>query len=268
MTFIRAELPSVGDSEIVAGIGTYAYIFDYDKILTHPTISDLASLKADVGSKDYADLVKAVGNIVLAGGEFMERLYCTMAKGDTETDSAPEIDQTGAMNKVRIQYPGNGDYLKGFLRYWKPRNIGLLVQELDRPVGELTMFFHPLRPAKLANYKLVNSKEIKDAKNAVLEFHYDLQVPFTYTGALTLDLRPVVSSFAPGTAAVAATITVTGKNFTGATAVKIGNKTATPTVINDWTLTFAIPAATTSNKISVVNPSGESALSVATLTVS
>lgn len=73
---------------------------------------------------------------------------------------------------------------------------------------------------------------------------------------------PVVSSFAPATGPVGATVTLTGSGFTGATSVDFGTVPATFTVDSDSQITATVPAgAPPAAKIRVTGPSG-SALSV------
>lgn len=267
MAFTKTELLRV-DKDVIAGLGQLSLMFDWSKVTSWPVFPTLEALKSSVNNNTYKDLAKVTGDIALASGEFMERVYCTLNKGKTKTSGAGQIDQNGFISEIELVFPGNTEEVLGFVKYWQSRDICILLSELDMLATEYRLYGHPLRPVKIKSIEIENNAEIKDAKMAKIVLDYSLDIPMTYSGAITADLRPVITSFAPGAGAVAASITVTGRNFTGATAVKIGTRTATPTVINDWTLTFAIPASSVSNKISIVNASGESALSAATLTVS
>ncbi len=64
--------------------------------------------------------------------------------------------------------------------------------------------------------------------------------PFTVT--TTPVAAPAITSVAPASALPGATITVTGTNFTGVTALTVNGLAATPTVINATTITFVVPA--------------------------
>jgi len=72
---------------------------------------------------------------------------------------------------------------------------------------------------------------------------------------------PVISSFTPTNAATGATITITGTNFTGATAVRFGGVAATSFVVNSSTSITAIVASGASGNVSVTTPGGTATLS-------
>jgi len=70
---------------------------------------------------------------------------------------------------------------------------------------------------------------------------------------------PTITSFTPtsGLADGTVTVTVTGSDFTGATAVTLNGAAITGfTVVNNTTLTFAVPAGATSGPIAVTTPTG------------
>ncbi|UOQ98329.1 IPT/TIG domain-containing protein [Hymenobacter sp. 5317J-9] len=69
---------------------------------------------------------------------------------------------------------------------------------------------------------------------------------------------PVISSFAPGTAAPGTTITITGTGLLGATSVLLGSMPVTGFVVNaaGTSLTFVVPASSTGGFISVSNSIG------------
>ena len=77
---------------------------------------------------------------------------------------------------------------------------------------------------------------------------------------------PTVTSLAPTTAGTAGggSVTITGTNFTGATAVKFGTTAATFTVVNTTTITATIPAGSAGVvDVTVTAPGGTSAVSTA-----
>ena len=79
---------------------------------------------------------------------------------------------------------------------------------------------------------------------------------FTYTGT-TL---PTITSFTPTTAPTGTTVTITGTNFTGATAVSFGGTAATTfTVVNATTIT-AVVANGATGSVSVTTPNGTASL--------
>jgi hypothetical protein len=68
---------------------------------------------------------------------------------------------------------------------------------------------------------------------------------------------PTISSFAPASASIGAHVTITGSNFTGATAVRIGNVNVPQfTVIDPTTIRFTVPAGVQAATVTVVTPGG------------
>ena len=67
---------------------------------------------------------------------------------------------------------------------------------------------------------------------------------------------PTITSFTPTTAAIGSTITITGTNFTGATAVSFGGTPATSFNVASATSITAVVAGGTSGVVSVTTPGG------------
>ena len=68
---------------------------------------------------------------------------------------------------------------------------------------------------------------------------------------------PAIASLAPASGPVGTTVTVTGSNFTGATAITLNGVAVTGfTVVDATTLTFVVPAGATSGAVAVTTPSG------------
>ena len=82
----------------------------------------------------------------------------------------------------------------------------------------------------------------------------------TSTGTFTVTtptVAPTITSFSPATAAVGATVTITGTNLTGATAVTLNGVAITSyTVVNGTTITFVLPTGAASGAIAVTTPGG------------
>ncbi|MDO7876235.1 IPT/TIG domain-containing protein [Hymenobacter sp. ASUV-10] len=82
----------------------------------------------------------------------------------------------------------------------------------------------------------------------------------TSTGTFTVTTptaAPTIASFSPATAAVGATVTLTGTNLTGATAVTLNGVAITGyTVVNATTITFVLPTGAASGPIAVTTPGG------------
>jgi hypothetical protein len=75
---------------------------------------------------------------------------------------------------------------------------------------------------------------------------------------------PVVTGVSPGSAAVNATVTVSGKYFTGATQVTFGGRTTTFTVSSDTSLVARVPAGTSKSKVDIVVTTSGGSSSVVT----
>jgi uncharacterized protein YjbI with pentapeptide repeats len=74
---------------------------------------------------------------------------------------------------------------------------------------------------------------------------------FTVTQAL-----PTISGFSPAAGSAGTSVTITGANFTGATAVLFNNTNANFNVISATQITTTVPAGATTGPISVITPSG------------
>ena len=68
---------------------------------------------------------------------------------------------------------------------------------------------------------------------------------------------PTVTDCAPDSGGVHATVTMTGTNFTGATAVTLNGTPVPFTVVSATKLTFTVPAGATSGRITVTTPGGD-----------
>jgi len=90
---------------------------------------------------------------------------------------------------------------------------------------------------------------------------YPILRAFTYFAA------PTTSSFTPTSAATGATVTITGTNFTGATAVKFGGTDASSFTVVSATSITAVVAAGTTGTITVTTPGGTATLAGFTFTV-
>jgi hypothetical protein len=89
----------------------------------------------------------------------------------------------------------------------------------------------------------------------------------TSAASFTVIRAPVIGSFSPTSAAVGATVTLTGSGFTGASVVAFNGVSAVFTVNSDTQITATVPAGATSGTISVTAPGGV-ATSTTSFTVS
>lgn len=78
----------------------------------------------------------------------------------------------------------------------------------------------------------------------------------TVTSVTNFFIPPSITLFSPTNGATGATVTITGLNFTNATAVHFNGIPAGFVVVNNTSITAMVPAAATSGPISVITPGG------------
>jgi hypothetical protein len=82
------------------------------------------------------------------------------------------------------------------------------------------------------------------------------QASFSIPDASVPLTPPDITSFSPSTAEEGDTVTITGTDFTGATFVFLAGESISFTVVNDTTITFVVPANSSSGSIEVHNAAG------------
>jgi hypothetical protein len=80
-----------------------------------------------------------------------------------------------------------------------------------------------------------------------------IEIYLTYTGSAIV---PNVSGFSPSVGGPGTSVTITGSNFSGATAVQFNGTGASFSVDNDGQITATVPGGATTGPITVFNPSG------------
>ena len=85
--------------------------------------------------------------------------------------------------------------------------------------------------------------------------------------SFTIVAAPTITGFTPESGRVGTVVTITGTNFTGTTAVKFGNKSATFTVTSATSISATVPNGAKTGSISVTTPAGTAvSASIFTLT--
>ncbi len=80
---------------------------------------------------------------------------------------------------------------------------------------------------------------------------------YSSTATVTVVLLPTITSFTPASGTVGITVTITGTNLTGATAVTFnGTNAQSYTVVNATTITAVVAAGSTTGPVRVTTPSG------------
>lgn len=67
---------------------------------------------------------------------------------------------------------------------------------------------------------------------------------------------PTISSISPTSGPIGTTVTITGTNFTGATAVRLNGTLVTYNLVSSSSITFVVPAGATTGVVSVTTPGG------------
>ena len=75
-------------------------------------------------------------------------------------------------------------------------------------------------------------------------------------GASAVGPAPVITGFSPTSGPVGTSVTVSGSNFTGATAVTLGGTPAISPLVSDTQITATVPAGAKTGPITVVTPAG------------
>jgi large repetitive protein len=108
------------------------------------------------------------------------------------------------------------------------------------------------------SFTVVNSNTIKATVGAGASG--EITVTSTTRGTASLSgftfiPAPVITSFTPTSATAGTTVTITGTDFTGATAVSFGNKPAPFTVVSSTTIMATVPSGGT-GEIKIITPGG------------
>jgi len=120
-----------------------------------------------------------------------------------------------------------------------------------------------------ASFTINSSTTITAVVGAGASGDISLNTPFGIltVGGFRFISAPTITSFTPTSGGASATITITGTNFTGATAVGFGGTAATSFAVNSPTSITAIVGAGASGNVSVTTPGGTATRAGFTFTV-
>ncbi|PYU95571.1 MAG: hypothetical protein DMG25_03875 [Acidobacteria bacterium] len=134
--------------------------------------------------------------------------------------------------------------------YYKTTDIN----NISFPTGVGTAFIQNSTDTTINN--ATSTKQNLNSATGLLVVASDQNTHFYSHNYLSFSFAPVVSSFSPTSGTPDTSVTLSGSNFTGTTAVAFHGTAATFTVASDTRITTTVPAGATSGAISVTNASG------------
>jgi large repetitive protein len=78
----------------------------------------------------------------------------------------------------------------------------------------------------------------------------------TSAGTFTVDARPAITGFTPGSGPVGTPVTITGTHLAGTVGVMIGHTITVPTAVGPTSVTFTIPPGAVSGTITILSAAG------------
>lgn len=243
--------------------GTIALATRQDYAVTSGTHVCFADLNGDTKIDAYISPNKlyqntsSVGSIQMSGPQYLSQLGIpyNAEVADLNADSWPDIGIVCAnlnfaiIRKSNINRPG----ITGFSP--AAANTGQTVTITGTNFTNVTAVNFGGTPA--TSFTIVNATTITAVVGAGSSGN--ITVTNSYgTGSLTgfaLSAPPVITSFTPTTAGYGQTVTITGSNFYGATAVSFGGFTSSFTIINSTSITATVPSGATGS-VAVTTPYG------------
>lgn len=107
------------------------------------------------------ELVTVAGNLVLKEGTKPARVYGTLEKGASTSESQGEFDCVSFKNGFKFFHPGNKAKADGFVRFMKNGSYAVVYAELD---GTVRLLGWPGYPAKLLSAPGTSGEKTADSK--------------------------------------------------------------------------------------------------------
>jgi len=218
---------------------------------------------------DYSSLATYNGTLFVSYKDNGNNYKATVKKYAIPV--APEINVKQGTTSIA---DGTGTYDFGNQTTTSYTDINFTIQNIGVDASTLSSFtitgadagqfsFQGTNPTTVANGSSVTftvrfSPVSAGTKTATVSFaNQDAdENPFNFTITGTGTASPTITSFTPTSAATGETVTITGTNFTGATAVSFGGTAATSFIVVNATTITAVVASGTTGTISVVTSSG------------
>jgi hypothetical protein len=237
------------------GTGTFGAVATYSTGGSQSQLSDIAV--ADVNGDGKPDLLATnygtdEAAILLGTGRSVGTFGGGFTTVSTGTDSAPlgvTVADVNGDGKLDLLTANQGPLFRGSQG---TSSVGVLLGNGNGSFGATTTL-----AIGNSNFLDIAAADVNsDGKPDLLTANY-----FNSTVSVLLNTTvyatPALTSLSPASGPVGATVTLTGQNLTGATAVSFNGTAATTfSVVNATTITATVPAGATSGNVTVTTPGG------------
>lgn len=176
MTFtdIVKNLPN---GENMGGIGQNVFFGFWKDVVTWPT--------KPVNPATIEENAELTGDIVMASGTNMFKLYITDDTGEFNIESVGEVDGKSFVEHLVFFHPGLQKKILGFMNAAKNDNLFFIVTDSE---GQMYLMGDAMRPAVYQGAPEGNGtgKETAARKGMSAEFTYKTPNVYVYTGAVPL----------------------------------------------------------------------------------
>ncbi|HEU5168452.1 MAG TPA: IPT/TIG domain-containing protein [Chitinophagaceae bacterium] len=258
ITAIVAAGTSSGNVTVVTPTGTASRAW-FTVIPVPPTITSFTPTSGGNGT-----------SVTITGTNFSEVTSISLGGTDASSfivnspTSITAIVASGASGNVTVTTLGGSASLAGFT-FVPPPTISSFTPTTAPSGGTVTITGTNFTGATAvsfggtaaSSFTVVNATTITAVIGSGASGNVSVTTPggtMSWSG-FTFIASPTITSFTPTSGATGATITITGTNFTGATAVSFGGIASSFTVVNATTITAVIGSGASGN-VSVTTPGG------------